>query len=90
MCGGVSEFVVSLSIMLCYNSAGKGNINQGLGTSIMISDCLIVTLLSCCFMGERVTCPQIIGILMILAAVVIISIFHADAPSSAENVYVIS
>ena len=90
MCGGVSEFVVSLSIMLCYNSAGKGNINQGLGTSIMISDCLIVTLLSRCFMGEKVTCPQIIGILMILAAVVIISICYAEAPSSAENVNVIS
>ena len=56
VCGGASEFVVSLAIMMCYNSAGKGNINQGLGTCIMICDCFIVTLLSCCFFGEKVSC----------------------------------
>ena len=77
ICGGACEFVTSLSIQMSYNAAQKANINQGLGTSVMISNCLFVTLMSYCCIGEKVTCLQMIGILMIIAAVVIISLFRA-------------
>ena len=80
----MSEFVVSLACMLSFNAAGKGNLNQGLGTSIMICNCLMVTLLSFCFMGEKVTCAQISGIVAIVVAVIIISTFKADIAESTD------
>ena len=50
----------------------------------MICNCFMVTVLSFCFMGEKVTCAQITGIVAIVAAVIIISIFKADITGSED------
>ena len=55
LCGGASEFIVSIAVIMSFSAALEGNINQGIGSSIMISNSICVTILSYIFMREKVS-----------------------------------
>lgn len=73
--GGIAEFIASISVIMTFNAAQKANINQGIGTNIMICNAVIVSILSFCFLGEVVSKAQVFGILVIIAAVALVSAF---------------
>ena len=55
MAGGISEFTISVCVIMTLNAAQKANINQGIGLNIMICNSVLVTFLSYCLLGERVS-----------------------------------
>ena len=54
--GGVSEFVVSIAVIMSFSAAQKANINQGISSSVMVLNSVIVTILSYCIWREKVSC----------------------------------
>lgn len=64
---------------MSFNAAQKANINQGIGSSIMICNSVIVTILSYCFMKEVVSITQSVGIILIVISVTLVSVFGPDA-----------
>ena len=76
--GGTSEFIVSICVIMGFNAAMKANINQGISSSIMIFNAVLVTIGSKYFFTERVSCVQLIGILVVIAAVALVSIKKED------------
>ena len=53
--GGVSEFIVSISVIMSFNAAQKANINQGIGSSVMTCNSVLVTILSYFCLNEVVS-----------------------------------
>jgi uncharacterized membrane protein len=78
----MSEFIVSISVIMSFNAAQKGNINQGIGTSVMVSNGVLVTALSYCLMREKVSVLQFIGIISIFAGVIAVSLYGPDKSQS--------
>jgi len=54
------------------------NINQGIGTSIMILNGPIVTILSFCLLREMATRTQVFGIITVVVGVTIVSVFGPE------------
>lgn len=86
MFGGFSEFIVSISVIMAFSAAQKENINQGIGSCIMILNGVFITVLSYCFFRETVSKTQIIGIVTVAISVALVSIFGPEAtPETAIN-----
>ena len=81
MGGGISEFTISVSVIMTQNAALKANINQAIGLNIMICNAVVVTILSYCLLGERVSKAQFMGILVIIVGVALVSFFPPDDKS---------
>lgn len=63
---------------MSFNAAQKANVNQGIGSSVMIFNAVIVTILSYCILKEVVSKMQIAGIITIVAAVACVSLFGPE------------
>jgi len=73
--GGVAEFLLSLCVILSFSAALDGNLNQGITGSLMTLSSVIVSGVSYCVFKEKINLPQGFGILIILVAVVLLSVF---------------
>lgn len=73
--GGICEFLISLFIILAFSAALKANINQGIGTSLITLNAIFASILSYCLFREKITCMNGLGIVVILAALVLIALF---------------
>ena len=73
--GGISEYIGSISVIMSFSAALTANINQGIGANIMIFNAVIVTILSYCILNEVVSRCQITGIIIIVLAVALVSLF---------------
>ena len=82
MAGGISEFTISVCVIMTLNAAQKANINQGIGLNIMICNSVLVTLLSYCLLGERVSKTQMAGIVVIVIGVALVSLFPPESEIS--------
>ena len=73
--GGISEFVVSICLILSFHVSLAHNINQGISTSIMVFNDITVTILSYLILKESVSVLQIFGIVCIVVGISLISVF---------------
>ena len=73
--GGISEFMISLFVVLAFSAALEANINQGIGTSLITLNAVIVATGSYCFFKEAITWMKAFGIVVILAALIFIGVF---------------
>jgi len=71
----MSEFLISLFVILMFGAALDANINQGIGTSLITLNAVIVSGMSYCIFREKITVLNGIGIVVILVALAIISLF---------------
>jgi len=76
--GGMCEFLISLSIIMAFNAALKANINQGIGTSLITLNAVIVSILSYVFYGEKISLVNGLGIVVVIVALVIIALFGPE------------
>ena len=72
--GGCCEFMISLFIILAFNAALKANINQGIGTSLITLNAVIVSIFSYVFFREKITVMNGLGIVVIIIALVVIGL----------------
>jgi len=54
VCGALCEFFVSMSVIMGFSAALKGNLNQGLGTALMNFNAVIVTGATYILYDERI------------------------------------
>lgn len=80
--GGVAEFLVSLLVILSYFSAIKSNTNQGIGSAMITCNSVFVSVASWTFYSEKLSCIQILGIVIILAGVILIGGFSPEKEAS--------
>ena len=78
MLGGCCEFLISLFVILCFSASLKANINQGIGTSILTLNAVIVSIMSYWIFKEKITLMNGIGIVIIIVALVLIGIFGPE------------
>jgi len=75
--GGVSEFCVSLLVILSYFSAIKSNTNQGIGSAMISLNSVLVAILSWIFYGESLSCVQIFGIFVVVIGIILLGLFSS-------------
>ena len=80
--GGISELIGSIAVLESLKAAQEGNINQGMVASINMLNLVIVTVLSYFFFNERVSLIQLIGILIVIAAIITLSCTGPESPPS--------
>jgi drug/metabolite transporter (DMT)-like permease len=84
--GGVMEFATSLSVILCFSWALQGNLNQGIGTSLMTFNSAIVSVLSYLVFREVIRPAQMVGILFIIVAVFLLALTSPDSEDTVVEV----
>lgn len=70
--GGICEFLGSILVLYSYRSALTANINQGICSAFLSSQCITVTFASYYLYKERVYCIQLVGILLIVISLFLI------------------
>ena len=76
--GGAAENLSSIAVLMTFNAAANGNINQGIGTALMSATTVNVTISSFICFREKISMPQLTGIVLIIGAVAILSIFAPE------------
>ena len=75
MLGGISEFVVSVAVLMSLSACLGENINQGVVASILVVNVVIVSIGSYLLFNELLSVTQITGIIFVIVSVVLISLF---------------
>lgn len=76
--GAFNEFIGSYMYIKSLSYAQKANINLGITPSITTLYTVLVTGFSFALFKERVTLTQLAGIIVIIAAVIVISLFGPE------------
>ena len=62
-------------VILSYFSAIQSNTNQGIGSAMITLNSILVSVASWLVYGERLSCLQMLGILIVLVGVVLIGLY---------------
>ena len=83
ICGGICEYSIGLNTLLAFNAAANANINAGVATVPLPLSGVVVIAVSYCLYRETVYLLHILGVVIIVAAIIIIVLSPApDADSS--------
>lgn len=83
--GGWSEFVGSIAVIMAFNAALSANINQGIATSIMVSNIVIVSILSYFALSETISKLQLFGMAIVIGAIVIVALCSPPSSHTADQ-----
>lgn len=83
--GGVTEFLGNILLTLSFKGAIEGHFNTGICNSLLVSNTIMVLLLSYFFFREKVLRSQIMGCFVLLFSIVIVSLFRIDGQTGWED-----
>ena len=76
MLRGVLEFSGSTLLLVTLKIALDNDMNQGISTSMMALAGLMITILGRIVYDEKLSCPQFVGMAIILSAVILMGVFQ--------------
>ena len=79
---GFTQFIIQIFVLSTFFYTAKTGINAGVIASIFTTNLIFVTLYFYCFKGQRLTCNDAIGSLLIITCLVLIGIGGASSGGS--------
>ena len=77
--GGLSEFIVSIAVLMALSACLGENINQGVVLSILVANVVIVSIGSYILFNELLSVLQVSGIIFVIVSVIITSLFGPES-----------
>ena len=79
MLRGAFEFCGSTLFIYTLKIALENNVNQGIGSAMLMLAGLMLTIMSWIVYSDKLSCPQIVGMTLVLGAIAMIGIFSGEA-----------
>ena len=79
---GLTQFIIQIFVLSTFYYTAKTGINSGIIASVFSTNLIFVTLYFYCFKGQRLTCNDTIGSLLIITCLVMIGIGGAGSGGS--------
>jgi multidrug transporter EmrE-like cation transporter len=84
MLRGALEFTGSLFFLWSFSIALENSVNQGICSSMVTMAGLMITIMSWIAYNERLTFPQVIGMILILTAITLMGVYQ-ESPDQGQD-----